>query len=82
MVHAVGVLEGSYMDESTFRRIPARYEDEGQTWVPDATTISEQYGPQGWEATSGEPVAVEGVPDTFEWVLRRSQPDEGPRLHG
>ena len=70
------------MDDDTFRRIPATFEDEGQQWVPDATTISEQYGPQGWEATNGEPVPVEGVPDAFEWVLRRSEPDEGPRLHG
>ena len=70
------------MDDDTFRRIPATFEDESGHWAPDATTISEEYGPQGWEATSGEPVAVTGVPDTYEWVLRRAEPSDAPRLHG
>jgi hypothetical protein len=70
------------MNDHEFRRIPARYEDEGGHWVPDATTISEEYGPEGWEATNGEPLEVAGVPGSFEWVLRRSEPTKGPRLHG
>lgn len=70
------------MDDQIFRRIPATHVDEGQSWVPNATTVSEEYGPQGWEATSGEPVQVDGVPDTYQWVLRRSEPSKGPRLHG
>jgi hypothetical protein len=46
------------MGNHKFRRIPAGYEDEGGHWIADATTISEEYGPQGWEATSGEPLGV------------------------
>ena len=70
------------MDDHEFRRIPARYEDQGGHWVPDATTISEEYGPHGWEAANGEPLEVEGVPGTFEWILRRSEPSSDRRLHG
>lgn len=70
------------MNDHEFRRIPARYEAEGGHWVPDATTISEEYGPQGWEATNGEPLEVPDVPGTFEWVLRRSEPGQDRRLHG
>jgi hypothetical protein len=70
------------MDEHEFRRIPVQYEDEGGHWVPDATAISEEYGPQGWEAANGEPLEVPDVPGTFEWVLRRSEPSQERRLHG
>ncbi len=70
------------MNDDTFLRVPATLEEEGQRWVPDATTISEQYGPQGWEAANGEPLQVEGVPGTYEWLLRRTEPSDEPRLHG
>ena len=72
----------THMDDEIFRRVPATLEGEDRHWVPNATTISEEYGPQGWEATDGEPVAVDGVPETYEWVLRRTTPSGGPRLHG
>jgi hypothetical protein len=70
------------MNDGTFLRIPAVYKEEGQEWEPSATTISERYGPQGWEAANGEPLEVEGVPGSFEWVLRRAEPSGEPRLHG
>jgi hypothetical protein len=35
------------MDDHKFRRIPAGYEDQGGHCIPDATTISEEYGPPG-----------------------------------